>query len=139
MNDIREVHSAEFHYPGSLFPESITRSVPEATLEAAVAAQRDELWYAVVLRTRVQKRFTAADGEEVWNTVGQSTKVASYVVGEPVHVDDIPDDDQHHILRSNIRSNSKGEPLGVRTRRGNWQIASDYDAVVDSTTMQVSV
>lgn len=62
------------------------------------------------------------------------------MIGTMMHAADIPDEVDGHetsILKSNIRSNSK-DGYGVKTRRGNWQIASDYDRVltVDQLAME---
>lgn len=138
----RTIHSAEYLYPGALFPEETYRDLPEATLEAAVAAAPDDSegyfrrdgWYAVRIRTTYQKRYVADDGEEKWLAEGGPVKpVLSVIIGEKVHWED-PSiaGDEHDMLRSNIRGNSKDrdDPYGVKTRCGNWQMADDYDRVV---------
>jgi hypothetical protein len=125
-----------------LFPEEVNRPVGEPTFAAAVAAGPDDSegyfkrdgWYAVTINAIVERRFTSGDGEEtVW--VQQSrTKVKSWVVGVRVHVDGIEDTERNRILISNIRGNSE-DGYGVLTRAGNWQIASDYDEVVEPASI----
>ena len=134
----RVVVSAEYLYPGAFFPEETYRDLPEATLAAAVAAAPDESgyfrkdgWYAVRIRSTPERRFVDAGGSgaAVWVKDGE-TEVWSAIVGQEVHVDD-PSiaGEEHSALRSNIRSNGK-DGYGVLARSGNWQIASDWDAVI---------
>lgn len=132
----RTRYTATYLYPGSFFPEETSRTIPEATFEAAVVAGPDEDgyfrkdgWYAVRITAIREKRFQADDGEEAWVKQG-SERVGSWIVGERVHYEDGRlAGDQFDILRSNIRSNSD-DGYGVLTRCGNWQIGSDYTEVV---------
>lgn len=140
----RYVYTAEYLYPGSFFPEETYRALDRAYLDEALAKQPDEEgyfrkdgWYAVRIRTHVEKRFVAGNGEETWVRQADRTHTKSYVVGIMKHVSDIPDIDpetgrDQTILKRNIEGNSR-EPLkgyGVLTRCGNWQIASDFDEVL---------
>lgn len=143
MSDIRTRYTAEYDYPGTLFPESITRTVDGPTFAAAVAVQPDEEtgyfrkdgWYAVKIRAIVEKRFAADDGEEAW--VKQSADVVGFwVVGERIHWSEIEDTERNAILISNIKCNSRDGGYGVRTRAGNWQIASDYTEVIAPADLQ---
>lgn len=135
MSQTTERYSATYLYPGTLFPEEITHSLPEPTLAAALAVAPDEDgyfrkdgWYAVRIHKVVMKRYVADDGTDLWNN--ESTEqVGSWIVGERIHYSEIPDTADNRILISNIRGNSK-DGYGVHTRVGNWQIASDYDAVI---------
>jgi len=130
--------SAEFLYPGAFFPEETYRDLPEATLEAAVRCAPDETgyfrkdgWYAVRIRSTPERRFVDADGSgaAVWVKDGE-TEVWSAIVGEEVHMtDERIAGDEHQTLRSNIKSNS-ADGYGVLARTGNWQFASDWDAVI---------
>lgn len=140
MNHMRNRYTAEYLYPGSFFPESIHREIDAPTLQAAIAAAPQETegtyfvkdgWYAVEIFTITEKRFVADDGEETWIKQGKPEKHTA-IVGHLVHIDSIPDDDEHRILRSNVRSNSREPWVGyaVKTRAGNWQVASDWDEVV---------
>lgn len=135
----RTRHVAEYLYPGSFFPEETYREIEFPTLQCAVENGPDEDgyfkkdgWYAVRIRTITEKRYEAADGDETWLRDGEPT-TKSFVVGRLVHVDSPElEGEDNRILRSNISGNSR-DPLkgyGVLTRRGNWQIASDYDEVV---------
>lgn len=127
----RQRFYAEFWYPGLLFSDSKIRDIDAGTIEAALAAAPDDdRWYAVSVHAVTEKRYVADDGDETW--VRTSTeRVLRAIIGEKVHVDLIPDDDEHSILRSNIRYNST-DGYGVRARTGNWQIAQDYDLVLAS-------
>lgn len=129
-------HTAIYSYPGVLFPEDTSREISEPTVAAALASAPTEPegyfhadgWYAVEIKTTTQKLFTAEDGEQTW--VNSSTdRVTRVVVGERIHADDIEATDRNAILIANIRGNSK-DGYGVLTRRGNWQIADDYDQVL---------
>lgn len=126
----RTRHYGVYSYPGLLFADTTTRDIETPTAFSAVASgPADSRWYAVDIHTVIEKKFLSDDGEETW--VKKSDKrVARIVVGEKIHVDNIPDTDQNRILRDNIRWNSK-DGYGVKTRAGNWQIASDYDVVLN--------
>ena len=135
----RNRYLAEFEYPGMLFPESITRVAKGPSIEDALAVAPTETegtyfvkdgWYAVRVKTIVEKRYVADDGAETWLREGQPG-VESWIVGDLVHVDAIQGD-ENDILRSNIRSNSRDPHRGfaVHTRAGNWQIRSDWDHLV---------
>lgn len=129
MSTTRTRYYGVYSYPGLLFAEETSRPLTSGDVVAAIAeGPDDERWYAVEIRVAIEKRFVADDGEEQWLKKSDQRK-ARYVIGEKVHVDDIPDDDRHSILRSNIRGNST-DHFGVRTRAGNWQIAQDYDDVI---------
>ena len=138
----RTRYSAKYLYPGAFFPESTFRIVEEPTFHAALAAAPAEEggffkadgWYAVEITAIHERRFLAEDDlmSEEWVETGRET-VGSWIVGEKIHVDDEQiAGPKHDILRSNIRSNSRPpeKDYGVRTRCGNWQIASDYIMVV---------
>lgn len=139
--DIRKEHYGRYSYPGSFFAEYTTVELTEPTLTAAaIEGPRGsgyffkDGWFAVEITTVTLKRFEAADGAEVW--VRQGTEaVGKWIVGRLVHFEaDELAGDEHNILRSNIRSNSRDphKGYGVLTRCGNWQIASDYTAVVSA-------
>ena len=139
MTDTRRRHSATYLYPGAFFPEETTRQIKRPTLASAIAAQPDDRdgyfrksgWYAVRIATTTERRFVAENGDETWVREGKP-EVLSVIVGERIHYTEIPDTDANAILISNIRGNSK-DGFGVKTRAGNWQIASDYDEVISST------
>lgn len=128
MSETRTRYTAEYLYPGVFMPEEENRPVDAPTLEAAVAAQPDDGWYAVSIKRIVERKFVADNGDERWLS-DIVEKAGSWIVGEKIHYQDIPDTKANSILRSNIRSNTK-DGFGVKTRRGNWQFADDYTAVV---------
>lgn len=128
-DQVRIRYTAEYSYPGSFFPETSARDVPDASLESVRAAQPDDRWYAAEVKEIKERRFAAENGQERWLRDDDPKKVASWVIGEKIHWESIPDTDQNSILRSNIRGNSK-DGYGVKTRAGNWQIASDYLDVI---------
>jgi hypothetical protein len=129
MSETRAKFTAEYSYPGSFFAESATREIADGRYESAVEAQLNNSWFAVKITKSTERRFTAANGDERWLREREPEKVGSWVVGDRVHWTAIPDTDENRILRSNIRSNSE-DGYGVLTRRGNWQIASDFTGVV---------
>lgn len=142
---IRTTHSARYSYPGVFLPEQTSRTLSGPTLVAAIAAAptaddgwfRQDGWYAVEISTTKHRRFVDADtDDEVW--VKTLTELhGRWVVGERFHYEDLEREfqsapeksDIDRILISNIKSNSK-DGYGVRTRCGNWQIASDYTGVL---------
>ena len=121
--------TAEYSYPGSFFAETSTRDIADGSKETALAANPDDHWYAVTVREITERKFTADNGSERWLSEGDPKKT-SWVIGERIHWEDIPDIPANEILRSNIRCNSK-DGYGVKTRSGNWQIASDYTEVIE--------
>lgn len=147
-SNTRTRYTAEYQYPGSFFPETVTKVLNDPTFEAAVEAGPDEEgyfrkdgWYGVIIRTITEKAYEQVGGDGkseddyVWLRDGEPTG-KSYIVGTEVHADDLADEDEAGndltILKSNIRGNSR-EPkkdIGVITRCGNWQIASDWDEVI---------
>lgn len=140
---IRTRHAVEYLYPGSLFPESITKRIEQPTLDAVIAAQPDEEgyfqrdgWYAATISAIEEKRYEAADGDETWMRLS-SNKGDSWVVGERVPLTDPRiDSDSSGALRSNLTQYATlGGPGGktsdgVLTRRGTWQPAAVYGHVI---------
>lgn len=125
----RQRFTATYFYPGVFMPEDVARQIPNGQFNSVIAAQPDNRWYAVEVRQRTERRYEAANGSEKWISEGDAKKVGSWIVGEKIHWEDIPDTEGNKILRSNIQGNSK-DGYGVRTRCGNWQIASDWQAVL---------
>lgn len=129
--------NATYYYPGTLFAESTSRLLGEPTLKEAFRAAPDDNegffkkdgWYAVRISVTHKKKFVSGDGEERWEVVGNE-EVVSCIIGEKVHYTEVPDDDRHRILRSNIKNNDRNGGYGVKTRCGNWQISSDWDVVL---------
>lgn len=132
----RTRYVARYLYPGSFFPEDLTREIEEPTFVAAAAAAPEgegwcakDRWYAVEVTAIVEKRFTSEDGDEAWVRECDS-KAGAWVIGERVHVDDPRlAGDEFRILRANIAANTK-DGYAVKTRRGNWQMADSYTEVV---------
>lgn len=129
MTETRTKFTARYSYPGSFFAEQASRDLPDGEFGSALRAALDDGWYAVEILKSTERRFSAANGEKRWLREGEPKKVGSWVIGERIHWENIPDTDENQILRSNIRCNSE-DGYGVLTRRGNWQIASDYTTVV---------
>ncbi len=126
---------ATYNYPGSFFPESTTKEITAPTFATAVAEGPDEAgyfkkdgWYSVEIISKTEKMFTS--GDDIAWVPEDTERVLRAVVGTKTHYSEIEDDERNRILISNIKSNSK-DGFGVETRRGNWQIADDYDLVVD--------
>lgn len=119
-------------YPGSFFPEdgrpvAVVNASPETVL---AAVHDDGTWFALEVRTTLEKRWTDGAGGVMWTTTGSSTGYRIYK-GETLTVADIerlPDADAHSILLSNMRGN--GWERVVQTRRGNFQPIEPDDVVV---------
>lgn len=129
MNQTRDRFEAKYLYPGVFMPEVVRHPVPDGTYAAACAIQPDNGWYAVEVQKVAERLYRAENGDEKWVSDGQPVKVGSWIVGDKIHWQDIPDTAENRILRSNLQANSS-DGYGVRTRCGNWQIASDYLEVV---------
>lgn len=123
-------HKARYLYPGVFMPEEQVRDLTFPTYGEAVKGQPDDGWYAVEISSIKYKRFTADDGDIEWIPQGTVNK-ETYIIGQQIHCDEIPNTDENRILRSNIRSNSD-DGFAVKTRCGNWQIASDWDHVMSA-------
>ena len=119
-------------YPGSLFAEDGRPvEIPDADPQTALAAVDDDgSWFALLVKTARQKRWTDGDGGELWRTVSELGRYHIFV-GEELTAADIErwdDADQYAILLSNMRGN--GWERVVRTRRGNFQPVEPGDVVV---------
>jgi hypothetical protein len=115
-------------FPGAFFPENVDERVKDASIPKTVPSDCygfyfSETEYAIGL-----------DGKEF---VGQTKRLGKTVmIGELIHVDDIPDIDSqgrdNDILKSNIKYNSPTKQ-GIKTHLGNWQL-KDRDVVVMSAS-----
>jgi len=127
---------ATYLYPGIFLPESTDRDIPEPTIEAVIAAAPAETsyftkdgWYAVQVHEIVEARYVSAvDSTDMW--VGQTrVHVHTWIVGEEVRWQDLPDVPENRSLIFNIKHNSP-TGVGVRTRRGNWQPLTEKTSVI---------
>lgn len=124
---------AEYFYPGTFLSESTTREIDMPTRKAAEAAKPEgrvgytDICYAIRITEILEELYTAGNGDARWIQEG-STFVDSWIYGEKIHVDDIPDTPENRILRSNIEYNTK-DGYAVK-HRGGWALAKDWNRVI---------
>lgn len=102
--------------------------IPDVSTQTALAAVKDDGWFALEVKTTPQKLWTDGDGGEMWRASGPSVGHRIYI-GESLTTEDVerlPGD--HSILLSNMRGNDWERV--VRTRRGNFQPVEPGDVVI---------
>ncbi len=116
-------------YPGSFYPEDGRPvQIPDADSSTALAAVGDDDgWFAIEVRTRLEKRWEDGAGGVMWQPTGSSNSYRIYVGEVPVADVERLDGD-HSILLSNMRGN--GWERVVLTRRGNFQPLESGDVVL---------
>ena len=125
---------AEYFYPGTFVAETASAEIDMPTRKAAEAAKPQgnvgytDCCYAIKI-TEVTDRLWESDGEYKWLPEGEPELVDSWVYGEKIHVDDIPDTPNNKILRSNIRINTS-DGYAVKHVGGGWTLAQDWNRVV---------
>lgn len=125
---------ATYYYPGTFFHETTTREIDMPTRKAAEDAKPEgrvgytDRLFAIRIHEHTERLYTAENGDAEWINEG-TEEVDSWVYGEKIHVDDIPDTPEYGILRSNVRNNSK-DGYAVKHAGGGWTIAEDYNRVV---------
>lgn len=101
-------------FPGIFFPEEITKQVKTTDMPTTVPSDSFGFYFT--------ETEYVVDGEKEF--VGKTkTLTKTFLIGEAIHVDNIPSIDRGQntdILKSNIRSNSPTK-TGIKTRLGNWQ------------------
>ena len=115
----------QFNMPGSFYPEECIVKVDSYTIDGVQVPQ-----YAYAYRFySIEKKLVIVDGETFKKTSGRLNETGwFYINGEVLTLDDIPDDDEHRILRFNMRSN--GYKYIVRCNMGNYQPFNSDDAIV---------
>ena len=125
---------AEYFYPGTFVAETASVEIDMPTRKAAEEAKPKgtvgytDRCYAIKI-TEVTDRLWESDGEYKWLPEGNATLVDSWVYGEEIHIDDIPDTPENRILRSNIRCNSD-DGYAVRHIGPGWTLRRDWNRVV---------
>lgn len=127
MTTVKECveHRIEFHCPGTLVDEVVSRVVHEDffTVNYAVGLAADTFaryqsrpyGFHMVIRTWKE---TVVDGETFRSEEKTDRSGCYYIDGEVLTLDDIPDTKENEILRSNMRGNDI--PAVVRTQN-SWQ------------------
>lgn len=123
-------HFVTFLYPGSFFPEESTVAVESWDPEPwrNWEASRPYRPFAFYFTTRergdadLDSRQTAKSGRY-------------YLGGETFHVDELPQDESHRILRSNIAQH-EGK-TAIRCSTGNWQPFLPEDTLFGGTVAAV--
>ena len=118
---------ATFYHPGSFFPEETTREVVSRDVDALRPFPPSA--FAVVFYDLVEGEI---DGVEV-SSIPRNYSKRVYIGGEVFTLDQLPDDDKHHRLRSNAECN--GWPALIRCRTGNWQPFREGETVVPTNSV----
>ena len=115
-------------YPGSFFPEFSSKRVNSDKLPTEVPSDcfgfyLEETEFAV-----------DGNGREFEGDTKRLGK--TYIIGEAIHVDKIPDVQidgrSNNILKSNISGNSPTK-TGIKTHLGNWQMEDEYHVAISPT------
>jgi len=103
-------------YPGAFFPEELTKQVKTSDIPKKVPS---DCFGFKFYQTDV---VIDDNGKEY---IGKSKSIGkTYIIGESIHVDDIPLIDRGQdtdTLKSNIRNNSPTK-TAIKTHLGNWQM-----------------
>jgi hypothetical protein len=106
-------------YPGTFFPESFSEQVKSTDIPMMVPADCYGFYFT---ETEVA---TDLNGKEF---MGKTKTInPTYIIGEAIHVDNIPLIDRGQdtdILKTNIRNNSPTK-TGIKTHLGNWQMETE--------------
>lgn len=106
-------------HPGSFFPETSSERVKSTNFPTNVPADCYGFYFT---ETEVA---IALDGKEF---LGETKTVGkTYIIGEAIHVDNIPSMDRGqdtYILKINTRNNSPTK-TAIKTHLGNWQIENE--------------
>lgn len=106
-------------YPGAFFPETSSKRVKSTKIPTSVPADCYGFYFT---ETEVA---IALDGKEF---LGETKTVGkTYIIGEAIHVDNIPSMDRGqdtHILKINTQNNSPTK-TAIKTHLGNWQIENE--------------
>lgn len=111
-------------YPGSFFSETSSERVESTDIPKTVPADCYGFYFT---ETEVA---VSLEGKEF---IGNSKSVGkTYVIGEAIHVDDIPeilDGRDTDILKTNIRNNSPTKK-GIKTHVGVWQVEDERTVAI---------
>lgn len=132
--------TAEYLYPGLLFPEELHKDLDTATLTDAVRHQKDDGWYAVHIKSQTMSEFVDDEGEKRWLPKDDAVK-SSYVIGkvyneQQIRAWGVAKGQDTSILEANC--GSWGGQL-VLCRTGNWQPRKGYDFVVAEGSPELQV
>lgn len=119
-------------YPGSFFPEDGRPvEIPDASAETVLAVMDDDgKWFALEVRTTLEKRWDDGAGGVMWTSTGSSTSYRIYKgsILTAADIERLPDADRYGVLLSNMRVNDWDRV--VRTRAGNFQPVEPNDVAV---------
>lgn len=125
---------ATYYYPGSFVSETATREIDMPTRASAEANKPagnvgyTSVCYAIKIHEYTDRLFKADNGESKWIPEGEEL-VDSWIYGEKIHVDDIPDTPDNRILRSNIRINTN-DGYAVKHIAHGWDFARNWNRVI---------
>lgn len=141
----RRVHVVIFESPGTLFPEISCRDIAEWDPMQAVVLSRSitERYSAKPFCFSFETRIVSdpiPDGEGGTLEVAPKTIATSarfFLGGQVLRHDQIPDDQEHNILRSNMQANNW--PLVVKNTNSFciYQPFSEKEVVVDPQTGEI--
>lgn len=110
-----------YYMPGSFVAETVTERVNSFDIPKSVPLD----CYAF----KFHSTEFVIDGKKEFAGDTKQDK-AFHLIGKPVPASQLPQDDQHRILRSNIECNSPTK-RGVLTHLGNWQMEDKHTVIHD--------
>lgn len=117
-------------FPGVFFSESSSEQVKTINIPTTIPADCYGFYFT--------ETEYAIDGEKEF--VGDSKRVGKMVViGEKIHIDDIPEIYQGRptdILKSNIR-NSSPTKTAIKCQTGNWQMEDENTIVMSPSKFKI--
>lgn len=111
-------------YPGAFCSETSSEKVNSVNIPKEVPVDCYGFYFT---ETEVA---VSLDGKEYFGKSNQVSK--TYIIGEAIHVDDIPETDNigsTEILKINIQNNSPTK-RGIKSHLGVWQIEDDRTVAI---------
>lgn len=115
-----------YYMPGTLFPETSSAEVKSFDVPKSVPLDCYGFSFS-------ETEFVVDGKKEFSGETKQDKRF--FLIGESVPLAQIPDDDKHSILRSNIEFNSPTK-MGVKTHVGNWQMEAENTVVISPSSLK---
>ncbi len=114
-------------FPGSFVPEEATKQVKTTDMPKTIP--KDCFGFSFH-----QTEYVIDEGKEY---VGKTTSLSkTYIVGEAIPLDKIPDTQANRILRSNVEYNSPTK-TAIRSHLGNWQWEDQNRVVISPSKFKL--
>ena len=141
---IRTRYTAEYLYPGSFFPEEVSVSVKDDTLQSILdsdpgpnAIYKNTPAYGVVVRKVCEKRAVFDDGTDTWVLDGSPSITKRYLWGEFYSSEAIKAIEGDSVLYRNSLYNGILDGA-IKCRSGNWQTVEPKTVVITESGRTIS-